>query len=83
MALFLCLGNGQAEALNKNWQPLVRSKLAAISVEKVIYEKENNPHFFVQIRIDNLTKRNVYVDLQHYFDVIYPNQWVFIKWITE
>ncbi len=54
---------------------LVKGELAAVYVEKALYEKEDEPHFYVRVRVKNLSERAIGVDLRDYSKVIYPNQW--------
>ncbi|KPJ73160.1 MAG: hypothetical protein AMS14_06710, partial [Planctomycetes bacterium DG_20] len=57
------------------WQSVATGKLAAVSVERALYEKAGTTHFFVRVRITNLTDRSIGVDLRSKDSVIYPNQW--------
>ncbi len=60
---------------DNQWHLLVSGKLAVVDIERVLYEKENSPHFFVHLRITNSSVHSIGVDLCHYWEVIYPNQW--------
>ncbi|KPJ73159.1 MAG: hypothetical protein AMS14_06705, partial [Planctomycetes bacterium DG_20] len=57
------------------WQVVAKGKLAAVSVERALYEKTGSVHFLVRVRITNLTDRPIGVDLRSRDSVIYPNQW--------
>jgi len=63
-------------AIDQNqWHQITKGKLAAVYVEKVLYEFENSPFFLVKFRIVNLSAGKIGVDLRDYFNVFYPNQW--------
>lgn len=57
------------------WQVMATNALAVAAVERVLYERANDPHFFIRVRITNTTDRPIGVDLRDYRQVIYPNQW--------
>ncbi|MGO9113280.1 MAG: hypothetical protein ACLP9L_28955 [Thermoguttaceae bacterium] len=53
----------QAKAIGE-WHMLGNTELASIKVEKVLYEAAGNPHFFIHVRVTNVTDRAVGVDLK-------------------
>ena len=46
-----------------------------MGVEKVLYEKQGHPSFFVHIELRNQTPYEIGVDLSDKWLVLYPNQW--------
>jgi protocatechuate 3,4-dioxygenase beta subunit len=57
------------------WHRLATGELASVDVERTLYEKEGQRHFFIRVRITNLANRPVGIDLNNYWKVTYPNQW--------
>ena len=43
--------------------------------EQRLYEKEGSKYFFIRVRLTNMTRQSIGIDLAHYWQVIYPNQW--------
>lgn len=58
-----------------SWHALSRSSLADVFVERALYERDQDPHFYMQVRIDNASTKAIYVDLDDYGTVYHPNQW--------
>lgn len=57
------------------WASIAKSHQAEVLVERALFERPGEPHFFVHVRIVNETASMLGVDLRSYFDVYYPNQW--------
>ena len=57
------------------WHLLGASKLGKLEVEKTLYDKPGQEHFFIHVRVLNTSDRPIAVDLRNYWRVIYPNQW--------
>lgn len=57
------------------WQVMASNALAVGAVERVLYERTNDPHFYIHVRITNQSGRPIGADLRDYWQVIYPNQW--------
>ena len=57
------------------WQTVASNALARAAVERVLYERPNDSHFYIRVRITNTTDRPLGADLRDYWRVIYPNQW--------
>ena len=62
-------------ATDEQWQPMTEGTLAAVQVERRLYESTESDHFFIHARLTNLSPQPLGVDLRNYWDVIYPNQW--------
>jgi hypothetical protein len=65
------------QPLLSEWHHVVAGKLIGVSVEPVLYERKDDPHFYMRIRLTNRTKKDVFVDLTGYDRVFHPNQWRF------
>lgn len=57
------------------WSSVVRGSLIEVAVERAVYEEVGDPHFFIHVRIQNLTTAAIGVDLRKPNDVFHPNQW--------
>lgn len=57
------------------WQRIAAGPLLAIEVEDALYEAAGSPHFFVHVRLVNLARRPLGVDLRAPWQTAYPNQW--------
>jgi len=57
------------------WHRVGKGDLAAVDVERALYEKTGERHFLVRFRVTNLADRPIAADLREYSKVIYPNQW--------
>ena len=63
-------------AVDRNrWAVVGQSHGAAAYVERTLYEKLGEPHFFVHVRVVNLTDAPIGIDLGRYSEVFYANQW--------
>lgn len=51
------------------------TKLVGVGIERTLYEKEGDPHFFIRVRVWNPGERAVEIDLKNGWTVFYPNQW--------
>jgi len=71
------LGKILDQPLLSNWHHVVAGKLIGVSVEPNLYERKDDPHFYVRFRLTNRTRKDVHVDLTDYDRVFYPNQWGF------
>ena len=61
---------------DEQWQPMMTdSTLAAVQVERRLYETTASDHFFIRARLTNLSQQTLGVDLRTYWGIIYPNQW--------
>ena len=58
-----------------DFQILYFGQMAAITVEKTLYESDSSDHFFIHYRIHNNTHKNIGVNLNQYHHTFYPNQW--------
>ncbi|MBI4355859.1 MAG: hypothetical protein HY597_05400 [Candidatus Omnitrophica bacterium] len=63
------------QSTDEHWQLLTTGTLAVAHVERRLYEKEGSNHFFIRVRLTNVIQQSIGVDLAHYWQVIYPNQW--------
>jgi hypothetical protein len=57
------------------WHEAARGTLAAVQVERRLYERAGDEHFLVRVRVDNLADRPLGLELRDYWTVVYPNQW--------
>jgi hypothetical protein len=62
-------------AAGEQLAPLARGTLAAVAAEPALYETQGSRHFFVHLRVENLTDRALGVRLSDRWRTIYPNQW--------
>ncbi len=58
-----------------SWHEAARGELAVVELERRLYERAGDEHFFVRVRVRNLTDRPLGLDLRDYWTVVYPNQW--------
>ncbi|MFK7789612.1 MAG: hypothetical protein AB8C95_09010 [Phycisphaeraceae bacterium] len=84
LVLFACvsctgvdeIGGADTEVYDDvSWQLLSRSSLAEVFVERALYEREADPYFYMQVRIENVSDKAIYVDLDDYGTAFHPNQW--------
>jgi hypothetical protein len=59
--------------------PIASGSIARASVERALYERTGSPHFYVRIRIENLTDRPIGVALGDRRRTIYVNQWGYLS----
>ncbi len=71
------LGRILDQLLLSQWHHVVAGKLIGVSVEPVLYDRKDDPNFYMRFRLTNRTKKDVYVDLTDYNRVFHPNQWGF------
>jgi hypothetical protein len=57
------------------WHVVHRGAMAIVEVEKALYEKPGERHFFVHVRVRNTTNQPITADLRNDPGVVYPNQW--------
>lgn len=57
------------------WHLVKQGQLAAIAVEKTLYEIKGYDYFFVHVRLRNVATHTIGVDLYNIWTVFYPNQW--------
>jgi hypothetical protein len=57
------------------WQEVARGSLVAVSVERALYEEPASVHFFVHVRVENVARTDIAVDLRKEHEVFFPNQW--------
>jgi hypothetical protein len=65
----------ETRTLPQSWMTVASNPLATATVERTLYERPNDPHFYIRVRITNTTDRPLGVDLRDCWRVIYPNQW--------
>ena len=46
-----------------------------MQVERRLYESTESDHFFIRVRLTNLSQQTLGADLRNYWGIIYPNQW--------
>jgi hypothetical protein len=59
----------------RQWHRLATGELASVDVERALYEKEGQRHFFIHVQITNLADRPIGVDFSDYWKVMYPGRW--------
>jgi len=64
-----------SNSTGEQWQPVIKGTLAAVDVEQRLYEKEGTGCFFIRVRLINLSKKPIGIDLSNSAEVIYLNQW--------
>ena len=64
-----------AATADGSWHEAARGTMAAVELERRLYERAGHEHFFVRVRVRNLTDRPLGLDLRDYWTVVYPNQW--------
>ena len=67
--------SSEAPSSAAGWFVVGSGELARIEVEQVLYERRGDPLFYVRLRIENLSDREVGADLRDADLVPYPNQW--------
>jgi hypothetical protein len=55
--------------------PLGRNAVVDVAVERALFERPRAPHFYVHVRVSNVSGHPVGVDLRARHEVFYPNQW--------
>jgi hypothetical protein len=60
---------------DRSWHRLATAQLAAIDVERTLYEREDDPAFYIRVRVTNRTARPLGTDLREFWRVIFPYQW--------
>jgi hypothetical protein len=59
----------------EHWHLLVTGKMAAVHVERALYELPGNTGFYTATRVTNRTGKPLGVDLRKRYDAIHVNQW--------
>jgi len=57
------------------WYTVAEDDLAAVRIERRLYEQAGNPHFLIRVEVVNRGHHPLGVDLRDYWVVAYPNQW--------
>src|SRR5262245_16762821 len=57
------------------WVPLGAGALVRVEAERALYQQTGAPHFYVHIRVTNLTARPLGLDTRTRELTVYPNQW--------
>jgi hypothetical protein len=78
IAITLLLLGFQTGRLEQQWGEIFKDERISVEIERVLYEKENDPRFFSHVRIRNLASETMEVDLRDRWNVFYPNQMVAI-----
>jgi hypothetical protein len=55
--------------------PLGRNALLDVTVERALFERSGAPHFYLHVRVTNVSDHPIGVDLRALHEVFYPNQW--------
>ncbi|MDA1017525.1 MAG: hypothetical protein O3A00_24090 [Planctomycetota bacterium] len=71
------LGELLKQPLFLGWHHMVAGRLLGVSVERQLYERKDDPHFYMRFLLTNRTKNDVFVDLEKHNRVFSPNQWGF------
>ena len=57
------------------WYTVAEDGLAAVRVERQLYERAGDPHFLIRVQVVNRGHQPLGVDLRDYWVVASPNQW--------
>ncbi len=79
LAIWVLTGMRAEPPAPESWQLIRSGKMAEIEVEKTLYRKVGEAHFFIHVRIRNTTDRAIGIDVRDYSKVVYPNQWGALK----
>lgn len=72
----LALGAPPSAAASPSaWQRIETGSLVAIDAEDALYQATGSPHFFVHLRLVNVSAQSIGVDLRAPWQTAYPNQW--------
>ncbi len=79
------VGGQTAQALAKileqplftDWHQVTSGALVGVSVRRQLYERSDDPFFYVRLRLTNRTKNDVFVNLAGDKHLFAPNQWGF------
>ena len=74
IAISLLLLGLQSVQTEQQWGEVIKNERITVEVERALYEKENDPAFFIHVRIKNLASETLEVDLRDRRNVFYPNQ---------
>jgi hypothetical protein len=63
------------KAVSGQWHLLAKDSLAAVYAERKLYMRPGSPHFYVHVRVANLSGRTIGVEPGRYGLVPHANQW--------